>query len=108
MADVLVDSSVCVCLTDFGKKNSLNKESFENFRELTAKPKVVENFKRSCKVTRQEHSQDFFRGVQNFPNHHATPPPSHPLPKLQNLYLDSRRGCEPKEAVKSFTTYLKV
>lgn len=48
----------------------------------------------------------FFRGVHNFPNPRATPP--HPLPKLQNLYLDSRRGCEPKKAAKTFTTYLKV
>ena len=81
MAGILVHTSVCVCLTDFGKKNSLNKESFENFRELTAKPKVVENFKRSCKVTRQGHSQDFFRGVHHFPNHRASPPPPTQTPK---------------------------
>ena len=96
MADVLVDSSVCVCLTDFGKKNSLNKESFENFRELTAKPKVVENFKRSCKVTRQEHSQDFFRGVQNFPNHHATPPPPAPCPNSKICTLIQGEVVNPK------------
>ena len=49
MAGILVDTSVCVCLTGFGKKNSLNKESFEIFESWQLNLRMLKTLKGHAK-----------------------------------------------------------